>query len=211
MKQLTKQQRVAVIRCLVEGNSIRSTVRITGVSKNTIQRLTRDLGEAVLDYQDQALRNLNCKRVQCDEVWCFCYAKDRNLPDEMLGGVGVGSIWTWTAMCADSKLILSWRLGARDAANAHAFMGDVAERLASRTQLTTDGNRVYVDAVESHLGGKVDYAMLIKQYGNETGAPETLEFSDSFYLQPIFDKSGQLSIAAALAALNSRRVTDTSP
>ncbi|MGD9723830.1 MAG: IS1 family transposase [Pirellulales bacterium] len=167
MKQLTQQQRVAVIRCLVEGNSIRSTVRITGVSKNTIQKLTRDLGEAVLAYQDETLRNLPCQRVQLDEVWNFCYAKDRNLPDEMRGEPGVGSIWTWVALDADSKLILSWRLGARDAANAHAFVGDVAERLANRVQLTSDGNRVYIDAVENHLGGMVDYAMLVKQYGQD--------------------------------------------
>ena len=172
MKQLTKEQRVAVIRCLVEGNSIRSTVRITGVCMNTIQKLTRDLGEAVLAFQDQALRNLTCKRVQFDEIWNFCYAKDKNLPDEMRGEPGVGSIWTWIALDAETKLILSWRLGARDAANAHAFMGDVAERLANRVQLTTDGNRIYLDAVENHLGGKVDYAMLIKQYGAELKQPD---------------------------------------
>lgn len=171
MKQLTKQQRVAVIRCLVEGNSIRSTVRITGVSKNTIQKLTRDLGEAVLAYQDQVLRGLNCQRVQCNEIWNFCYAKDRNLPDEMRGEPGVGSIWTWTALCAESKLIISWRVGARDAANAYAFIGDVAERLAVRTQLTTDGNRLYVDAVEEHLGGRVDFAQLVKIFG-QSDSPE---------------------------------------
>ena len=173
MKQLTKEQRVAVIRCLVEGNSIRSTVRITGVALNTIQKLTVDLGEAVLAYQDNVLRNLTCKRVQLDEVWNFCYAKDKNLPDEMRGAPGVGSIWTWVALDAETKLILSWRLGARDAANAHAFIGDVAERLGNRVQLTSDGNRVYVDAVENHLGGMVDYAMLVKQYGNEQGSPDT--------------------------------------
>lgn len=139
MKQLTKQQRIAVIRCLVEGNSIRSTVRITGVALNTIQKLTHDLGEAVLAYQDQVLRNIQSKPVRCDEVWNFCYAKDKNLPDEMRGMPGVGSMWTWVALDADSKLIVSWRLGARDAANAYAFIGDVAERLANRVQLTSDG------------------------------------------------------------------------
>ncbi len=173
MKQLTKEQRAAVIRCLVDGVSIRATVRITGVAKNTIQKLTRDLGEAVLQYQDNVLKNISCKRVQCDEIWSFCYAKDKNLPDSMRGEPGVGSMWTWTAMCADSKLIISWRLGARDAANAHAFMSDVATRLASRVQLTTDGNRVYLSAVENYLGGLCDYGMLVKHYGNETGTPET--------------------------------------
>ena len=173
MKQLTREQRVAVIRCLVEGVSIRATTRITGVAKNTIQKLTRDLGEAVLEYQDNVLRNLKCKRIECDEIWAFCYAKDKNLPDSMRGEPGVGSIWTWTALCADSKLMVSWQLGARDAANAHAFIRDVSERLADRVQLTTDGNRVYLDAVEHYLGGKVDYAMLVKQYGEEKSPERT--------------------------------------
>lgn len=173
MKQLTREQRVAVIRCLVEGCSIRSTVRITGVAKNTIQKLTADMGEACLAYQDQVLRNLTCKRVQVDEVWNFCYAKDKNLPDDMRGGPGVGSIWTWVALDAETKLILSWRLGARDAANGHAFIGDVAERLAHRVQLTSDGANVYLNAVEHHLGGLCDYAQLVKQYGGEQGTPDT--------------------------------------
>jgi len=173
MKQLTKDQRCAVIRCLCDGVSISGTVRITGVAMNTIQKLTRDLGEAVLAYQDQVLRNLNCKRLQLDEIWCFCYAKNKNVPDHMRGMPGIGDMWTWTAIDAESKLIVSWRIGARDAANAHAFIGDIAERLGNRVQMTTDGNRVYLDAVESHLGGMVDYAMLVKQYGNESGTPET--------------------------------------
>jgi IS1 family transposase len=173
MKQLTKDQRCAVVRCLCDGVSIRATVRISGVAMNTIQKLTRDLGEAVLAYQDQVLRNLNCKRLQLDEIWCFCYAKNKNVPDHMRGVPGIGDMWTWTAMDAQTKLIVSWRIGARDAANAHAFIGDIAERLGGRVQMTTDGNRVYVDAVESHLGGKVDFAQLIKQYGNESGTPET--------------------------------------
>jgi IS1 family transposase len=171
MKQLTKQQRVAVIRCLVEGNSIRSTVRITGVAKNTIQKLTADLGEAVLEFQDRVLRNLSCKRVQCDEIWNFCYAKDKNLPDEMRGMPGVGSMWTWTALCAETKLILSWRVGARDAANAHAFTQDIAERLATRTQLTTDGNRLYIAAVDNAFAGNVDFAQLVKLFG-QSDSPE---------------------------------------
>lgn len=173
MKQLTKSQRCAVARCLVDGVSIRATTRITGVALNTIQKLTRDLGEAVLAYQDHALRNLTCKRIQVDEVWNFCYCKDKNLPDEMRGEPGVGSIWTWVALDAETKLILSWRLGARDAANGFAFIGDVAERLANRVQLTSDGARVYLDAVEHHLGGLCDYAQLVKQYGNEQGTPDT--------------------------------------
>jgi IS1 family transposase len=173
MKQLTKEQRCAVIRCLVDGCSIRATVRITGVAKNTIQRLTRDLGKAVLEYQDDVLRNIKASRVQCDEIWNYCYAKDKNLPDAMRGQPGVGSMWTWTAMDADSKLIISWQLGARDAANAHVFMASVAERLAHRVQLTTDGNRIYLDAVENNFGCKIDFAMLIKQYGKGDENPES--------------------------------------
>src|SRR5687768_8820195 len=105
MNTLTKEQRCAVIRCLVDGCSIRATVRITGVAKNTIQNLTREVGQACLDFQEQALRNLPCKRIECDEIWNFCYAKDKNLPDTMRNMQGVGSMWTWTALCAETKLI----------------------------------------------------------------------------------------------------------
>jgi len=167
MNNLTHDQRCAVIRCLVEGCSIRSTVRITGVAKNTIQKLTRELGEACLEYQDKTLRLLKCKRLECDEVWNFCYAKDKNLPDAMRGQPGVGSIWTWTALCADSKLIVSWRIGNRDAANAWAFISDVSDRLLNRVQMTTDGNRLYLEPIENYMGGMVDYAQLIKRFGNE--------------------------------------------
>ncbi len=114
MNKLSPEKRCAVLRCLVEGCSVRSTVRITGVAKNTIQKLTREMGEVCLRFQDKMLRNLTCKRVQADEIWCFCYAKEKNLPDSMRGKPGVGSMWTWTALCADTKLIISWQLGARD-------------------------------------------------------------------------------------------------
>ncbi len=167
MNKLSPEKRCAVLRCLVDGCSIRATVRITGVSKNAIQRLTIEVGEACLKAQDKLLRKLPCKRLELDEVWCFCYAKDKNVPDEMRGEPGVGSMWTWTALCADSKMIVSWQLGARDAANAYMFISDVADRLANRVQLTTDGNNVYLNAVEHYLGGKADYAMLVKQYGED--------------------------------------------
>ena len=170
MNILPTEKRVAVISALVEG-SIRSTVRMTGVAKGTILKLLAQVGEACLEYQDTVLRNLPCKRVECDEIWAFCYTKDKNLPDTMRGAPGVGSMWTWTALCADSKIIVSWRLGARDAANAYAFIGDVSERLANRVQLTTDGNNTYLNAVEAFMGGNVDYAMLVKQYG-ENESPE---------------------------------------
>src|SRR5687767_8515082 len=131
MNKLTHEQRCAVIRCLVEGCSIRSTVRITGVAKNTIQNLTIEVGQACLDYQDKVFKKLISKRVQCDEIWNFCYCKDKNVPDSMKGQPGIGSMWTWTAMDAETKLIFSWQLGARDAANAQAFISDVADRLHS--------------------------------------------------------------------------------
>ena len=172
MKQLTKEQRCAVIRCLVDGVSIRATTRITGVAKNTIQKLTREMGEACLEFQRNALRNIASKRIQCDEIWCFCYAKDKNLPDAMKHEPGVGSIWTWTAMDADTKLIMSWRLGQRDAENANALMRDVAGRVTGRVQLTTDGHRPYLEAVEGAFGCNIDYAMLVKMYGNDN-SPDT--------------------------------------
>ena len=171
MNKLTPEKRCAVLRCLVDGCSIRATVRITGVSKNAIQRLTVEVGEACLKAQDKMLRDLTCKRLELDEVWCFCYAKDKNVPDEMRGEPGVGSIWTWTAICAESKLIVTWHLGARDAANAHMFIGDLKGRLANRVQITTDGNRCYIVPMEDHFHGNLDYAMLVKLYG-EQNTPE---------------------------------------
>src|SRR4051812_14496309 len=121
MNILTTEKRVSVISALVEGCSIRSTVRLTGVAKDTVLKLLKQEGEACIDYQDNVLRGLPCKRIECDEIWAYCYAKDKNLPESTKCMPGVGSIWTWTALCAETKLIVSWRLGARDAANAHAF------------------------------------------------------------------------------------------
>jgi IS1 family transposase len=172
MNKLTHKKRCAVVRCLVDGCSVRATVRMTGVAKNTIQRITRELGEACLSFQDKMLQNINSRRIQCDEVWCFCYAKDKNLPDQMRGEPGVGSMWTWTAMDAETKLIISWRLGARDAPNAHRFMADVSERLANRVQLTTDGNRAYLDAIDQYFA-EIDYATLVKLYGTPDDKPDT--------------------------------------
>jgi IS1 family transposase len=140
-------------------------VRITGIAKNTVARLLREAGQACLDFQDKMLCNITSQRIQIDEVWCFCYAKDKNVPERMRGMAGVGSVWTYTAIDAESKLIISWQLGARDAANANAFMQDVAERVVNRFQLTTDGNNCYLDAVHDHFGPFIDYSMLVKLYG----------------------------------------------
>ena len=172
MNTLTQAQRCAVVRCLVDSCSIRATTRIMGVAKNTIQRLTRELGQAVMQYHDNVVRRVKSQRVQCDEVWCFCYAKEKNLPDEMRGMPGVGSMWTWTALDADTKLMISWKLGARDAATAHVFMHDVQERLANRVQRTTDGNVVYLDAVLDCFA-EIDFATLQKLYGPAETGPET--------------------------------------
>jgi transposase len=142
MNRINAEQRERVIAALVEGNSIRATVRMTGVSKNAIQRLMAQLGPACERYQDRVLRHLPCKRIQCDEIWSFCHAKDKNLPEEKRGQFGFGSVWTWTALCADTKLICAWRIGTRGASTAYSLMHDLSERMANRIQLTTDGHRV---------------------------------------------------------------------
>jgi IS1 family transposase len=170
MNHLSQEQRTQVIAALVEGNSIRATVRMTGVAKNTIAKLLAEVGRACADYQDKALRNLTCKRIQCDEIWNFVYAKDKNVPEDKQGQFGIGSVWTWAAICADTKLIPSWVVGSRDAGTAFAFMQDLAGRLHNRVQLTTDGLRVYLEAVESNFGSEIDYAMLVKMYGSDAGA-----------------------------------------
>lgn len=165
MNKLPLAKRAQVIGCLVEGNSIRATVRMTGVAKNTVTKLLVDVGKACAEYQDATLRNLPCKRIQCDEIWSFCYAKAKNVPEDHRGEFGYGDVWTWTALCADTKIVPSWLVGDRSAATANIFIDDLASRLTSRIQLTTDGNRVYLDAIENAYGGAVDYAMLQKIYG----------------------------------------------
>ncbi len=172
MYQLTTEKRVRVISALVEGNSLRAVVRMTGVSMNAIFRLLVALGPACSAYQDKMLRNLPCKRIQCDEIWAFCYAKDKNLPADKQGQFGFGSVWTWTAICADTKLVPCWAVGTRGAGTAYEFMHDLAARLAHRVQLTTDGHRVYLEAVESAFGSEIDYAMLVKLYGADS-EPDT--------------------------------------
>jgi len=167
MNKLTTEKRRQVVAALVEGNGIRATVRMTGVSKNTIAKLLVELGAACSEYLDKALVNLNCKRIQCDEIWSFCYAKEKNVPQELRGKFGYGDVWTWVGMDADSKLIVSWLVAGRDAGSAFTFMQDLAKRIASRVQLTTDGHRAYLMAVEDSFGSEIDYAMLVKMYGND--------------------------------------------
>jgi len=171
MNKLSTADRVRVISALVEGCSIRSTVRMTGVAKNTIAKLLIEIGEACKAYHDDHVCHLLTKRIQCDEIWAFCYAKQKNVPPEKAGQFGYGDIWTWTALDSDSKLIVSYMVGLRDAGYAHEFMRDVASRLARKVQLTTDGLRVYLDAVDDAFGGDVDYAQLIKIYGPDKSSP----------------------------------------
>lgn len=166
MKTLTDHQRAQVIACICEGNSIRSTVRLTGIAKNTITKLLVELGDACIDYQDRTLRNLKSKRIQCDEIWSFVYAKTKNVPAEKQRSFGYGDVWTWTAIDADTKLVLSFMVGNRDARSAHLFIDDLASRLEGRVQLTTDGLRVYLTAVEDAFGANIDYAMLNKIYAS---------------------------------------------
>jgi IS1 family transposase len=165
MNKLSRERQAGVIAALVEGNSIRATERITGVAKHTILKLIKDVGSACADYQDRTFRNLKCKRIQCDEIWQFCYAKEKNVPADKKGEFGYGDVWTWVAIDADTKLVPSFMLGNRDAQSATMFIDDLKERLANRIQLTTDGLKAYLEAVEGAFGCEVDYAMLIKLYG----------------------------------------------
>lgn len=165
MNQLSPARRAQVIAALVEGNSIRAVVRMTGIAKNTVVKLLIQIGAACAQYQDQALRNLSCKRIQCDEIWSFCYAKDKNLPKNKRDVFGYGSVWTWTALDAETKMLCSWMVGNREAKAAIEFIKDLASRLTSRIQLTTDGHKAYLQAVDDAFGSEIDYAMLIKLYG----------------------------------------------
>jgi IS1 family transposase len=165
MNKLDATTRTHVVSCLIEGCSIRSTVRITGVSKKCVMRLLAEVGSVCADYQDRVLRNLQCRRVQLDEMWGFLYCKDKNVTPEIAAKYPcAGDVWLWSAIDADSKLILAWTLGQRDALTARHFVDDVATRLSNRIQLTSDGHKVYLNAVENAFGCEVDYAMLIKNY-----------------------------------------------
>lgn len=170
MNKLDTEKRSQVVAALVEGCSIRSTVRMTGASKNTIAKLLVELGAACAEYMDKTLVNLNSKRIQCDEIWQFVGAKDKNVPPAKRDQFGIGDVWTWVAIDADSKLICSWLVGKRDPGSATAFIQDLAGRLANRVQLTSDGLKVYLNAVADGFGGDIDYAMLVKVYGNDPEA-----------------------------------------
>jgi IS1 family transposase len=170
MNKLSTAKRAQIVRALVEGNSLRSTSRMVGVSINTVTKLLVDLGAACEAFHDERVRNVPAKRVQADEIWSFCYARRDNVPEEYKGVFGYGDLWTWVGQCADSKLVVSWHVGRRDAQTAYPFMHDLASRLSSRVQLTTDGLHAYLEATDAAFGTDIDYARLIKVYGSDPNA-----------------------------------------
>jgi len=178
MNRLTPRERAQILGMMVEGMSIRAITRLTGKSKNTVAKLLADAGEACRDYMETAMVNLPCKRLQCDEIWSFVYAKEKNVPEAKRRRASItsancddkdaaGSIWTWTAIDADTKLVPAFHVGTRDAWCAWHFMTDLAKRLRDRVQLTTDGHHAYLGAVHEGFGTDIDYAMLVKLYGTE--------------------------------------------
>ncbi len=166
MNRLSREKQTQIVAALVEGNSLRATARMCDVAFNTVLKLLPEIGSACADYQDRVLRNLKCKRIQCDEIWSFCYAKEKNVPESKRGQFGYGDIWTWVAIDADTKLVPSFLVGNRDGQTAKIFIDDLASRLAHQVQLTTDGHRPYLKAVEGAFGADIDYAMLIKLYAS---------------------------------------------
>ena len=170
MNKLDRETRAKILTLLCEGMSIRAITRVLGVGKNTVARLLVDAGVACAAYQDRVLRNLPCKRVQVDEIWSFVYAKHINLKNAKAAPRDAGDIWTWTAICADTKLMASWYVGDRTSTSAIAFLDDLKERLASRVQLTSDGHHSYLDAVDTVFGRDIDYGQIIKIYGADPKA-----------------------------------------
>ena len=177
MNRLNVSERAKILSLLVEGNSINATCRITGAAKNTVLKLLADVGEACSAYQDRVMRNLTCKKIQCDEIWAFVGMKERNVPAALKRTLGYGDVYTWTAIDADTKLIPCWHVGTRDAFSARDFMRDLAPRLAGRVQLTTDGHKAYLNAVDRAFGSDIDYAMLVKLYGPAQGGQQERKYS----------------------------------
>jgi IS1 family transposase len=181
MNRLSIERRAQIIGCLVEGNSLRATARITDTAINTVVKLLVDVGKACAEYQNQTLRNLKCKRIQCDEIWPFCYSKQKNVPEDKKGQFGYGDVWTWTAICADSKLVLAWLVADRTLETAEIFIEDLASRLSHRVQLTTDGHKAYLEPVKVSFGEDIDYAMLVKIYGESREQTVQKRYSPANY------------------------------
>jgi IS1 family transposase len=172
MNKLSTAKRIQIVKALVEGNSLRSITRMVGCSINTVTKLLVDLGTACEAFHDERVRNVPAERVQADEIWSFCYARRENVPEEYKGVFGFGDLWTWVGQCADSKLVLSWHVGRRNAETAYPFMQDLASRISKkvRVQLTTDGLHAYLEAADAAFNGDLDYARLIKVYGTDPNA-----------------------------------------
>ena len=177
MNKLDTAKRVMILNMLVEGMSMRSISRTVGVSINTVSKLLVEAGEACAAYHDETVREVHASRVQCDEIWAFCYAKEKNVARAKSAPQGAGDVWTWTALDADSKLIVSYEVGDRSGQTAMEFMDDLRPRLANRVQLTSDGHKAYLEAVEGAFGGDVDYAQLIKLYGSTEGEGSEKRYS----------------------------------
>ena len=173
MNRLSTEKQAQVIGSLVEGNSIRATVRMTGAAKNTITKLLVEIGHAAAEYQDRTLRDLPCKVVEVDEIWGFCYAKQKNVPEQSKGTPGYGDVWTFTALCADTKLVPSWMVGERTSDDAYVFLCDLASRMAKRIQLSTDGFRGYEGTVGPAFKQDVDWAQIQKLYRTNPQGGET--------------------------------------
>ena len=171
MNKLNRNARAQILGLMVAGMSMRAISRITGASKNTIVKLLEDAGEAFSDYQDRTFRNLTCKRLQVDEIWAFVYAKARNVETAKAAPQDAGDIWTWMAIDADTKLIPSFHVGKRDGDAAMEFITDLAGRLANRVQLTSDGHKPYLEAVEANFGADIDHAQIVKIYGAAAHPP----------------------------------------
>jgi IS1 family transposase len=169
MNKLLLAKRVQILSMLCEGSSMRSISRVADVSINTVYKLLAEAGPVCAKFHNTTVRGVASKRVQCDEAWAFCYAKQKNVATAKAAPDGAGDVWTWTALDADSKLILSWQVGGCDASYALALMDDLRSRITTRVQLTTDGHRAYLEAVEEAFGADIDYGMLVKLYGAETG------------------------------------------
>jgi IS1 family transposase len=175
MNKLDQKARAQFLHLLCEGSSIRAVTRLTGASKNTVIKLMVEAGQACADYHDKHVRNVKARRIQCDEIWSFCYAKQKNVRGAKTAPDGAGDVWTWTAIDAESKLMVSWWIGSRDSSTGSEFLHDLKSRLANRVQLTTDGHGAYLEAVDHTFGDDIDYAMLIKLYGNPEGQRGTAE------------------------------------
>jgi IS1 family transposase len=177
MNKLSTEKRAQVVGCLVEGMSVRATVRATGVAKNTITKLLAELGDACSYAANELLVDLDCQRVQCDEIWSFCYSKQKNVPDEHRGEFGYGDVWTWTAIDADTKLVVSYLVGDRSMTSAKHLIDDLAFRVTGRIQITTDGLSTYVAAIGDRFGQGVDYAQIHKIYNSPTGHDNERRYS----------------------------------